>query len=414
MIFRAPTLGKQDEQVIARIVEAKASLGYALHVPRRWTGLLRRSTLGRAIRGSNSIEGYVIGKEDVVAAAVGEFVDGNEDTRQATESYRRAMTYVLRLAGEQDFVWSTQVIKSLHFMMLEYALGKNPGQWRPGQVFVVDEDKNETVYEGPNFELVPSLMDELVDVLNTTANSIPTLVTAAMAHLNLTMIHPFSDGNGRMARCLQTLAVGRGGTLEPTFSSIEEYLGRNHRSYYDTLAAVGRGSWHPEHDAQPWVRFCLRAHYYQAHTLLRRMREAERTWTALEAQVTALGLPERMVSALWDAAQGFRVRNGTYRAAADISEQSASKDLRALVEAGLLEAHGAKRGRFYVAVSKILEVQRVTAEDRVIPDPYGDGSVLPTLATTTSTTTAVRQSSMTPSSTGPVSPSSQSQRDDLP
>ena len=58
MIFKAATLGKQDEQVVAKIVEAKASLGYALHVPRRWTGLLRRSTLGRAIRGSNSIEGY--------------------------------------------------------------------------------------------------------------------------------------------------------------------------------------------------------------------------------------------------------------------------------------------------------------------------------------------------------------------
>src|SRR5438094_2117042 len=370
MIFKAATLGKQDEQVVAKIVEAKASLGYALHVPRRWTGLLRRSTLGRAIRGSNSIEGYRISKEDVVAAAVGEFVDANEDTRQATESYRRAMTYVLRLAGEQDFAWSTQVIKSLHYMMLEHAPDKNPGKWRPGQIFVVDEDKKETVYEGPNFELVPSLMDELVDSLASTDETRPPLVAAAMAHLNLTMIHPFSDGNGRMARCLQTLVLGRGGTLEPTFSSIEEYLGRNHRPYYDILAAVGRGNWHPENDAQPWVRFCLRAHYYQAHTLLRRMRESERTWTVLEAQVTSLGLPERMVSALWDAAQGFTVRNGTYRTAAEISEQSASKDLKALVQAGLLEARGEKRGRFYVAAPKILEVQRAAAEDKAIPDPY--------------------------------------------
>jgi Fic family protein len=410
MIFKTPTLGRQDEQVIAKIIEAKASLGYALHVPRRWTGLLRRSTLGRAIRGSNSIEGYRIGKEDVVAAAVGEVVEGNDDTRQATESYRRAMTYVLRLTGEGDFAWSTQVIKSLHYMMLEHAPDKNPGKWRPGQIFVIDEDKNETVYEGPNFEVVPSLMDELVEALTALDERMPTLIAAAMAHLNLTMIHPFSDGNGRMARCLQTLVLGRGGTLEPTFSSIEEYLGRNHRAYYDILATVGRGNWHPEHDARPWVQFCLRAHYYQAHTLLRRMRESERTWTTLEAQVTALGLPERMVFALWDAAQGFKVRNGTYRPAADISEQSASKDLRILVEAGLLEAHGAKRGRFYLATPKILEVQRDAAEDRVIADPYGDASVPLVLATTTSTTTTLQQPSMTPSSTGPLPPSGQSPR----
>jgi len=41
-----------------------------------------------------------------------------------------------------------------------------------------------------------------------------------MAHLNLVMIHPFSDGNGRMARCLQTLVLGREGILEPEFSSL--------------------------------------------------------------------------------------------------------------------------------------------------------------------------------------------------
>jgi hypothetical protein len=140
------------------------------------------------------------------------------------------------------------------------------------------------------------------------------------------------------------------------------------------------------------------------------MRESERTWTTLEAQVTALGLPERMVVALWDAAQGFKVRNGTYRPAADISEQSASKDLRTLVEAGLLEAHGAKRGRFYLATPKILEVQRDAAEDRVIPDPYGDASVPLALATTTSTTTTLQQASMAPSATGPLPPSEQSPR----
>jgi len=410
MIFKTPTLDEHDEQVIANIHEAKTNLGYALHVPRRWTGLLRRSTLGRAIRGSNSIEGYRIGKEDVVAAATGEFVEGNEDTRQATESYRRAMTYALRLAAERDFVWSTQVIKSLHYMMLEHVPDKNPGKWRPGPIFVVDEDKNEKVYEGPNFDSVPPLMDELVDSL-ASAGKTPTLVAAAMAHLNLTMIHPFSDGNGRMARCLQTLVLGRGGTLEPTFSSIEEFLGRNHRPYYDVLAAVGQGKWRPDSDARPWVRFCLRAHYYQAHTLLRRMREGERTWTVLEAQVTALGLPERMVSALWDAAHGFKVRNGTYRSAADISEQSASKDLRALVNAGLLEAHGAKRGRFYLAAPKILEVQEGDAEDRIMPDPYGGIVTAPTLVSKTTTTTTIQKPSMATSSTGPLPPSGQSRRD---
>ena len=60
-----------------------------------------------------------------------------------------------------------------------------------------------------------------------------------MAHLNLVMIHPFRDGNGRMARALQTMVLAQDQVVEPTFSSIEEWLGNNTQEYYDVLAATG-------------------------------------------------------------------------------------------------------------------------------------------------------------------------------
>ena len=94
-----------------------------------------------------------------------------------------------------------------------------------------------------------------------------------MAHLNLVMIHPFKDGNGRMARALQTLVLAREAILAPEFSSIEEYLGRNTPAYFDVLGQVGGGKWQPERDARPWVRFVLTAHYRQALILERRPRE---------------------------------------------------------------------------------------------------------------------------------------------
>ena len=72
------------------------------------------------------------------------------------------------------------------------------------------------------------------------------LVRGAMAHLNLVMIHPFRDGNGRMARALQTMVLAQDQVVEPTFSSIEEWLGNNTQDYYDVLAATGHGAWPPE------------------------------------------------------------------------------------------------------------------------------------------------------------------------
>ena len=79
------------------------------------------------------------------------------------------------------------------------------------------------------------------------------MVRGAMAHLNLAMIHPFRDGNGRMARCLQTLMLARERILSPEWMSIEEFLGANTQAYYDVLSDVRRGTWNPDGDARPWV-----------------------------------------------------------------------------------------------------------------------------------------------------------------
>jgi Fic family protein len=57
----------------------------------------------------------------------------------------------------------------------------------------------------------------------------PVVVRAAMAHLHLVSVHPFGDGNGRIARIVQSLVLAREGLLSPEFASIEEYLGKHTR-----------------------------------------------------------------------------------------------------------------------------------------------------------------------------------------
>jgi len=211
---------------------------------------------------------------------------------------------------------------------------------------------------------VPALVEELITSLNVPSAREPRLIQAGMAHLNLVMIHSFRDGNGRMARCLQSLVLARAGVLSPVFISIEEYLGRNTQKYYGVLAEVGGGAWHPENDARPWVRFMITAHLRQARTMLVRIRETERLWVDLERLVREQRMPERMLMPLYDAAMGFRVRNATYRASledaleGEITEPTASKDLQRLVEADLLIPHGEKRARFYTASNRVLEIRR--------------------------------------------------------
>jgi Fic family protein len=254
-------------------------------------------------------------------------------------------------------------------MMVGYDLQKRPGRWRPGTIYVRREPTGEIVYGGPDVDLVPELMRELIDSMNAPSN-LPSVVRAAMTHLNLVMIHPFSDGNGRMGRALQTMVLSRDGILDPRFSSIEEYLGGNTLEYYAVLAEVGQGSWHPERDPLPWLRFCLTAHYRQAEALLRRSKEVERFWSEIEVQLKRRGLNERMALALVDAGFGFGVRNATYRAAAEVSIEVAGKDLRALVDADMLVPKGEKRGRVYVASDWLKEIRKRVREPRYTTDPF--------------------------------------------
>jgi Fic family protein len=198
-----------------------------------------------------------------------------------------------------------------------------------------------------------------------------------MAHLNLTMIHPFKDGNGRMARVLQSLVLMREGIVAPEFSCIEEYIGDHSSGYYAVLGEVGQGQWHPERSALLWIRFCLTAHYEQAQTLLRRIAESIKTWDALEEAVKARGLPVRVVPALADAAIDLRVTNPSYRGQVNISNQVAKIDLKNLVLAGFLEPHGEKRGRYYVAAESVRKIREESRIRRPIADPFGDGVLQP-------------------------------------
>ncbi|MHB1474519.1 MAG: Fic family protein [Dermatophilaceae bacterium] len=372
MLFSTPDLTLEDHQVLEAIHSMRSDLADVLRTPRRWEGSLRRSMLARAIRGSNSIEGYYVEVDDAVAALDDEEpLSADERTFAEIRGYRQALGYVLAMAGDEQFVLDASAIRSMHFMMLAHDVAKSPGSYRAGPVYVYDEGDRVVVYEGPEASVVPELMDELVADL-ASHDDVDLLVRAAMAHLNLVMVHPFRDGNGRMARALQTLVLSRGGIAEPAFSSIEEWLGANTDDYYRVLAITGAGSWHPDRDCGLWLSFNLRAHHMQAQTTLRRFRQANALWAALDELAVEYSLSERVTSLLFDALLGYRLRRTTHVKRAEIEERTATRDFKRLVDLGLLRAVGETRARHYVAAKRLQELRQDVLADteRRIVDPY--------------------------------------------
>jgi Fic family protein len=378
MLFKPPELNEADRKVLAEIDATRERLRMHLRTSHRWEGQLRRNLCARAIAGSNSIEGYTASVEDVEDIIVGEApVDASDEVTAEIEGYRRAMSYVQRLAlAGPDFGYSKELLNALHFMMQGHHPEKRPGWWRTGPVYVTSPDAPGAVaYTAPPPESVPELTGELVDWLNEGDLSAPAFVRAAMAHLNLVAIHPWPDGNGRMSRALQTLLLAREGILAPEFSSIEEWLGRarNTYRYYDVLDQVHGSEWSPERDTLPWVRFCLRAHHQQAQAVEHQVRTTRALWSVLEEALDRRGWPDRMMYALYPVATGSRTRRAVYQEDAGLSEQQAQRDMRDLVRAGWLEPRGEAQARYYVAGPDFPEeVKSAAGGAHAIHDPYAE------------------------------------------
>jgi DNA-binding transcriptional ArsR family regulator len=102
----------------------------------------------------------------------------------------------------------------------------------------------------------------------------------------------------------------------------------------------------------------------QAQTVARRMSEAGATWDELERIAAEHGLPERTLDPMFDAVLGYRVRRGGYVKRAGVTDQTATRDLAALASAGILEARGNGRGRYYVAGQPVRDIQERRRSDR--------------------------------------------------
>lgn len=354
MIYVVPPIKGSLAKELKELRGLRSELEGQVIRPIRWIGSLRREVRAASISGSTSIEGFSVSPDE--AAELTEHraaeADDNEN-RQAVACYARAMDHVGTMATDPEFRWLERVILDLHFDACYFQRDKEPGLWREDPIGVTAADGS-LEFRGPDAEEVPALMAEVVAWLNREEPGVDNVVRAAMAHLNVTSVHPFRDGNGRISRIVQSLVLALDGARSPEFFSIEEYLGAHTQDYYAALREVQAGGYNPERDATPWVEFCVHAHIVQARQRLAQIEQAADRWSRLEALAEERGWPDRLVIALEQSLSG-RTDRSRYGREADVSSVTASGDLRRLVDAGLLHQQGRGPSTAYKASDRLRE-----------------------------------------------------------
>jgi Fic family protein len=329
-----------------------------------WTGALRRLAAAEATVGSTSIEGYGASLEDTVEILAGRHPSGaSEETQRIIAAYAQAMDRVAVLADDPRFQWSPQTMLDLHFLVCHPQPQAGPGRLREGPV-IVTRGLGRDPYRPPLPNDVPGLVTEVADWLSGGDLTRHPVIRAAMAHLNLVSIHPFRDGNGRVARIIQSLVLAKERLLRPELVSIEPYLGRHTREYYAVLEEVQGPAYDPHRDASAWVEFCIEAHVFEARERRSWLEIAFARHDFCDHLAREQRYPERFVMALDQALLGLPVTNVDYRREADIAGPTATQDLQRLRREGWLDQEGGGRSVRYVASRKLQELWSFSSGSR--------------------------------------------------
>lgn len=321
-------------------------------IPRRWSGRLRRALEAEAVAASTSMEGVPVTVSDAARILAGDPPDDVTPKDQALVlGYRDAMRYVQRRADDGLLEWNRELLIGVEDRVLAGDFGAGAGRLRTGAAWVRNNRSGEVVFQSPDFEDVPALVDEICTIMRDAAWH--PAVAAAWIHIATAAVHPFKDGNGRTARVLASLAMYRGGFRHPAFTSLEEWWGQHPAAYYEGFTCLGR-AFDRNADVTPFVMGHVQAQLSQVLSLALRQRTEGRLWTTLENLLEDGGLPTRLANALYDSVFGREVTTGYYKDLIDASQATARNDLVAGAAAGLLVAEGRTKGRRYLAGPRLL------------------------------------------------------------
>jgi len=217
---------------------------------------LRNAAVIESTESSNRIEGVVAPHERVEALVLQSTTPRNR-SEQEIAGYRDALNLIHESAREM--ACSVNVILQLHTMLYRYHAGAG-GRWKMAQNEIVERDAEGRVHRvrfvPPSPVATPGLMHELVSEYGrAVADAREPLIIVPLAVLDFLCIHPFGDGNGRMARLLTLqllyhfdLEVGR-------YISLERIVEESKETYYEALEASSQGWSEARHDPLPWLRY---------------------------------------------------------------------------------------------------------------------------------------------------------------
>ena len=244
-----------------------------------------------------------------------------------------------------------QVMKHLHKLTVEKILAPEQcGVYRESQVVVKNTITGEITFRPPPAVEVPYQMTEFVQWINgVNVDDMHPVIKAGIAQYELVRIHPFLDGNGRVARALAMLNLYLENYDIRKFFSLEEYYDRDASRYYEALQSV---STNDDMNLTPWIEYFTLGLGVE----LNRVKEKVKGLSADLHIKEKLGgeqvfLSERQIKIVEYLQKAGFLQNQAFKHLFPmVSEDTILRELKSLVDRGLIKKQGVTKAARYVLV----------------------------------------------------------------
>jgi Fic family protein len=220
--------------------------------------MLRQTAIIQSTESSNRIEGITAPHKRIQELLSDKTTPRNR-SEQEIVGYRLVLD-AIHTNHQRMLPFNAGLVRQLHRDMYSYSESDLAGKWKPANNEITEilaDGTKVTRFQPPPAHMTEILMHGLHDDLNTAwlkAEIEPLLLISSYV-LDFLCIHPFADGNGRMARLLSLLLLYSADYDVGKYISLEKIIESTKESYYDTIQLSSKG-WHEgKHDIMPWFEY---------------------------------------------------------------------------------------------------------------------------------------------------------------
>lgn len=322
-----------------------------------WEAKFRKEAAERMIHHGTHLEGNPLSEEEVKDVLDGQEVIARDRDIQEVLNYRNVLKFIdavaVQIGPSGNYNFTIETILEIHRLTTERTLPADvAGHFRVRQVVVRNTKTDQISYTPPPAPEVPYLVEDLVNWINSDeAKQTHPIIKAGIIHYELARIHPFTDGNGRVARAVAILIMFLDGYDIRKFFSLEEYFDDNPMNYYLTLQAVSNQLVLDTHerDLTPWLEYFVEGVAIELNRVKERVQRISTDARIKDKLGEQLMLNERQMMIMEYLHRHKQMSNKDFRKIfPDYSDDTVLRELKFLRQKGLVKKVGGTKLAQYV------------------------------------------------------------------